>query len=234
MAIYAIGDLHLSFQTNKPMDIFGDQWKNYLEKLEKNWRKLIYDDDLVILLGDFSWGMNLKDTLLDFKFIDSLPGIKVLIKGNHDFWWKSLKKNNDFIKENGFKNIFFIQNNSFEYKGYAIVGTRGWSFLNSENSEKMKNREAIRLTNSILSVQNRESKKIICAMHYPPVTEEMVLRNDIGPYLQILKKYNINNCYYGHLHGRSHCEAVEGEIEGIRLELVSSDYINFEPKRITI
>lgn len=232
MAIYAIGDLHLSFQTHKPMDIFGDQWKNYLEKLEKNWKEKISEDDLIILLGDFSWAMDLNEALLDFKFIDKLPGIKLLIKGNHDFWWKSLQKNNEFIKENEMKNIFFLQNNSYEYNNYAIVGTRGWSFLNSENSEKMKNRETIRLTNSILSVENRENKKIICAMHFPPITKEMVSKNDIGPYLKILKNYNIDNCYYGHLHGNSQNEAVEGKIDGIKLELLSSDYIDFNPKKI--
>lgn len=233
MSIFAIGDLHLSFQTNKPMDIFGMQWENYITKLENNWINNISKDDLIILMGDFSWAMNLEETLLDFKFIDKLPGTKILIKGNHDYWWTTISKMNNFLNKNNIKNVFFLQNNSYNYNNYSIVGTRGWSFTESENSNKMINRELSRLKNSILSIKNIESKKIICVMHYPPITKEMQKNNQKSPYLELLKKYQINNCYYGHLHGKAHNDAVEGIIDGIKLELLSSDYINFNPKKIT-
>ncbi len=232
MSIYAIGDLHLSFQTNKPMDIFGEQWKDYEEKIKNNWKKEINNNDLVILLGDFSWAMKLEETILDFKFIHDLPGIKVLIKGNHDYWWTSITKMNNLMQENKFYDINFIQNNAFYYKDYAIIGTRGWTFSDSENATKMLNRELIRLENSILDIKNREEKRVICAMHYPPITLDMINKNEKSPYIELLNKYNINNCYYGHLHGKSHIDAVEGEIDGVNLKLLSSDYIDFKPEKI--
>lgn len=232
MSIFAIGDLHLSFQTKKPMDIFGEQWRDYEEKIKNNWNEEIKENDLVILVGDFSWSMKLEDTILDFNFIHNLPGTKILIKGNHDYWWTSLTKMNNFMKENNFYDINFIQNNAFYYENYAIVGTRGWTFSDSENAEKMLNRELIRLENSILSVENRENKKIICAMHYPPITIEMVKKNETSPYIELLKKYKIDNCYYGHLHGKAHADAVEGIFNNVNLNLISSDYLNFKPKKI--
>ena len=232
MAIYVIGDLHLSFQTKKPMDIFGEQWKDYEKKIKNNWLKQINKNDLVILAGDFSWAMNLDESLLDFEFIHNLPGTKVLIKGNHDYWWTSLTKMKNFVEKNGFNDINFIHNNAFYYKDYAVVGTRGWTISETENSEKMLNRELIRLENSILNIQNRENKKIICVMHYPPITTEMIKKNEKSLYIELLKKYKIDNCYYGHLHGKTQIGSVEGNIDGVNLMLRSSDYVNFIPKKI--
>lgn len=230
MSIYAIGDLHLSLDNSKPMNVFGDNWKNHMEKIKDNWKKIIKDDDLVILPGDFSWAMNIKDMYLDFKFINDLPGIKVLIKGNHDYWWSTMKSMNEFIIKNNFTNIYFLNNNSFYYQGYSIIGTRGWNFKEEDNLEKMINREKCRLENSIIDCKkNNTNSKIICVLHYPPLIPGMLYNRNYGPYLEILKKYNIQKCLYGHLHGEAHLEAIEGKIDGIELKLVSSDYLNFIP-----
>lgn len=253
MSIYAIGDLHLSFNTDKPMDIFGIAWENYEEKLKENWIKKIEPEDVVILPGDFSWAMKLEDTKKDFEYLNSLPGKKILSKGNHDYWWKTVKSMQEFIKECNFTNIEFLNNNAFIYENNIIIGTRGWAFTESENSIKMYNRETIRLENSIQYaiqlVKNKNSKKeemsenldniknenfvenyrIICALHYPPITKTMIENNIQSEYINIMKKYNIQTCIYGHLHGKSHNEAVEGIIEGVNLQLVSSDYLKFDP-----
>lgn len=230
MSIYAIGDLHLSFDNSKPMDVFGDKWKNHIEKIRKNWLEQIKEEDLVILPGDFSWAMHLKDMYLDFKFINDLPGIKLLIKGNHDYWWTTLKSMNNFLIENNFNNIYFLNNNSFEYENYSIVGTRGWNFNEDDNLEKMQRRELIRLRNSIEDSKRKSiNKEIICALHYPPINKNMIEKNIKSPYLELLKENNIKDCIYGHLHGESHNEAIEEIIDGISLKLVSSDYLDFKP-----
>lgn len=232
MAIYAIGDLHLSFGEDKPMDIFGDNWKNHYEKIKNNWNKKIKDEDTVLLPGDFSWAIDLEGTKKDFEYLNSLPGKKVMINGNHDYWWTTSKKMNDFLEENNFKDIYFIKNNAIQISNLIIVGTRGWSFTDTENGEKMYNRETIRLENSIkYAYQNfqTENCKIICMLHYPPITKTMIAKNEPSKYLEILKKYNINHLIYGHLHGESHLDAVEGNVDGVELKLVSSDFLNFEP-----
>ena len=149
MAIYAIADLHLSFSQNKPMDIFGDNWKGHEEKIKQNWIQKVKDNDLVLLPGDFSWSMYLKDSLKDFQFLHSLPGKKLLLKGNHDYWWTTITKMRNFLEENNLKNIDFICNNSYEYNGYIISGTRGWVFSENEEDKKLIKREAIRLELSI-------------------------------------------------------------------------------------
>ena len=145
MSIYAIGDLHLSFETNKPMNIFGENWENYEEKLKLFWNENIDDNDVVLIPGDFSWATYLKDTLQDFDYLNKLKGKKVLIKGNHDYWWTTLKSMKDFLNQNDFKNIDFIFNSSYECDDALIVGTRGWSFNETDNSNKMLKRETARL-----------------------------------------------------------------------------------------
>ena len=236
MAIFAIADLHLSFQTDKPMNIFGEQWNGYEKRLEQNWKSMISSEDLVLLPGDFSWSMYLKDTFKDFEFLNSLPGKKILLKGNHDYWWTTVTSMNAFIKENNFNNINFLFNSAIEYEDKIIVGTRGWSLNDSEDDyEKMLNREAIRLENSILDGIKKygENKEIICMMHYPPVTKTMIESNKHSQYIEIMKKYNIHKCIYGHLHGNSQQEAVEGIYEGVHLKLISSDYLKFVPYKIS-
>ncbi len=236
MAIFAIADLHLSFQTDKPMNIFGEQWNGYEKRLEQNWKSMISSEDLVLLPGDFSWSMYLKDTYKDFEFLNNLPGKKILLKGNHDYWWTTVTSMNEFIKENNFNNINFLFNSAIEYEDKIIVGTRGWSLNDSEDDyDKMLNREAIRLENSILDGIKKygENKEIICMMHYPPVTKTMIESNKHSQYIEIMKKYNIHKCIYGHLHGNSQQEAVEGIYEGVDLKLISSDYLKFVPYKIS-
>ena len=235
MAIFAIADLHLSFQTDKPMNIFGEQWNGYEKKIEQNWKSMISSEDLVLLPGDFSWSMYLKDTFKDFEFLNKLPGKKILLKGNHDYWWTTVTSMNEFIKENNFNNINFLFNSAIEYEDKIIVGTRGWSLNDSEDDyEKMLNREAIRLENSILDGIKKygENKEIICMMHYPPITKTMLESNKHSKYIEIMKKYNIHTCIYGHLHGNSQQEAVEGTYEGVKLKLISSDYLKFVPYKL--
>ena len=232
MSIYAIGDLHLSFSTDKPMDVFGKEWNNYEEKLIEKWNLMIKEDDLVILPGDFSWAMYLEETEKDFEYLSKLPGKKIIVKGNHDYWWTTIKKMNSFLEEKNLNNIDFIFNNAKRYKNYIIVGTRGWYFGEDEECEKMLNREILRLENSIkcgLNLMGDDNLEIICAMHYPPITKNMIESNKKSPYLELMKKYNIERCIYGHLHGQAHSEAVEGIVDGVKLKLVSSDYLKFEP-----
>ena len=144
MSIYVIADLHLSFLENKPMEVFGSNWENHAEKIKKNWIEKVKEEDCVILPGDFSWAMYLKDTILDFDYLNKLPGRKILLKGNHDYWWTTLKKLEEFTTENNFNNIEFLYNNSYLVEDKIIVGTRGWNILDVEEDGKMLKRENAR------------------------------------------------------------------------------------------
>ena len=169
MAIYTISDLHLSLGMNKPMDIFGVNWENHEKKIAKNWIEKVHDDDLVLLPGDFSWAMYLKDTKLDFEYLNNLPGHKILLKGNHDYWWETISKMKKFFEENNFKNIEFLQNNSFLWENTIIAGTRGWS-EQEDKPEKIIRRENLRLKLSLEDGVSKygNDKPIIVCMHYPP------------------------------------------------------------------
>lgn len=252
MSIYAIGDLHLSLNKEKPMDIFGGNWKNHEQKIKENWKNTVQDNDLVILPGDFSWEMHLKDMYNDFAYLNDLPGKKILLKGNHDYWWTTLAKMREFLQENKFVNIDFLYNNSYLFEEKIIAGTRGWALNDTENSNKMNHREEERLKLSLQSgVDNFGDKEIICIMHYPPIVaeesrisqenvneiennneeaknEELNKNLKISNYVQIMKQYNVKTCLYGHLHGESHKEAFEGNYDGIQFKLVSSDYLDFK------
>ena len=232
MAIYAIGDLHLSFGENKPMDIFGDNWINHEMKIKENWETTVRDNDLVVIPGDFSWGMNLNNTVPDFEYINKLPGKKVLLKGNHDYWWTTVTKLKNLINENNFQNIDFIYNTAICYNNKIIAGTRGWSEL-EDNAEKVIRRENIRLENSIIDGIKKygDDKEIIVFMHYPPFNsyEEKSMN-----FIKTMKKYNVKRCFYGHIHGaEAHKEAKQGIIEGIDFKLVSADYLGFNLEKIT-
>ena len=225
MSIYAISDLHLSFNTNKPMDIFG--WNNYEEKISQDWRTNVKEEDLVLLTGDFSWEMKLENTYKDFQFINNLPGKKLLLKGNHDLWWTTLKRMREFLKEKEFNNIDFIYNNSYEFENYIIAGTRGWNLV-SENidDKKIKDRELLRLENSIIDGIRKygEDKPIIVCMHYPPLLKE--LKN--SEFTKILEKYNVKYCLYGHWHGKSHMNVFDGNYNNVAYKMVSCDYTGFK------
>lgn len=230
MSIYTIGDLHLSFKENKPMSIFGDNWEGHEEKIKKDWLEKVKEEDLVILPGDFSWSMYLKDADEDFKYLNQLPGKKLLLKGNHDYWWSTVTSMRNFLQENDFKNIDFIYNNAYEYENYIIAGTRGWSQTEENEDKRLFKREALRLE---LSIQNGianygEDKKILLFMHYPPITNSNLARNETNEFIQIMQKYHIKKCYYGHLHSTSIKNAVEGNYFGIDFKLVSADGLDFK------
>ena len=229
MSIYVIGDMHLSFSTDKPMDIFGNNWENHAEKIKNNWINCVKEDDYVILPGDFSWATYLEDTVEDFKFLNDLPGKKILLKGNHDYWWTTLSQMNKFIVLNEFKNISFLYNNSYLIENKVIVGTRGW-VTNNRNQENMKilKRELNRLKLSLEDGIKKygDDKEIYAFIHYPPFYKEDV--EESIDFIKLLKKYNVKKCFYGHLHADSHKEAVEGIIDGIEFKLVSSDYLDFD------
>lgn len=230
MSIYAIGDLHLSFSQNKPMNIFGDNWNGHADKIRKNWIEKVNKEDFVVLPGDFSWAMYLKDTYKDFEYLEKLPGNKILLKGNHDYWWSGLSKMNEYLKENNFNNINFLYNNSYLVKDTIISGTRGWNLTDSEDNEKMLNRECIRLKLSLEDGINKfgRNKEIIVFMHYPPISKAGISNGYTKKYISIMKEYGVKKCYYGHLHGTSHSEAIEGNVDGIEFYLVSSDYLDFD------
>ena len=221
--IYAIGDLHLSFNESKPMDIFGDNWENHEKKIKKDWLNKVNENDLVLLPGDFSWSMHLKDTVKDFEYLSSLPGRKILLKGNHDYWWTTITNMRKFLVENNFRDIDFLHNNSYEYEGYIIAGTRGWIQNDDKEDKRLVQREVQRLELSIQDGIKKygENKPIIVCMHYPPIAK------DPSPFIKVMKKHNVKECIYGHLHGTSINEAVEGTHEGIKIKLVSSDSLNF-------
>lgn len=236
MPLYVIGDLHLPFGVNKPMDIFGDGWQDYTQKIKEDWNKKVKKEDTVIIAGDFSWATYLEETYKDFEYLCALPGNKIMLKGNHDYWWTTVTSMKKYLKENKFNNIDFLYNNSFLIENKIIVGTRGWALLDTENSNKMVKREAARLELSLKSaIENYgKEKEIICIMHYPPVIASYMKDDNTynSEFLEVMKKYNVKKCYYGHLHGASHKDAVEGIVEGIELKLISGDYLKFKLEKI--
>ena len=230
MSIFVIADLHLSFKNPKPMDIFGDNWTKHEEKIKKDWNEKVKEEDLVVLPGDFSWATYIEDTIPDFEYLNSLPGKKIMLKGNHDYWWTTVTSMRKFLKENNFQNIDFLYNNSFEYENKILCGTRGWSLVDEEIDEKLINRELGRLELSLQDGAKKvgENKEIIVFMHYPPITKNKILSEEEMKFIELMKKYNVKRCYYGHLHGNSIYDAVEGKIQGIELKLVSADGLDFK------
>ncbi|MCD7823768.1 MAG: metallophosphoesterase [Oscillospiraceae bacterium] len=228
MSLFVIADLHLSLASDKPMDIFGG-WNNYVERLERNWQNVVRPEDTVVIPGDISWAMDLEEALEDFKFISKLNGNKIILKGNHDYWWSTKTKADRFLAENGIKNISFLHNNHYRYEEFGICGTRGWINDGSEPADaKVIAREAGRLS---LSIQGAIDEGLIPVvfLHYPPVYAE-VENPDI---LEVLKRYDVKLCFYGHLHGRSHGLAINGDKYGINFRLISSDYLQFMPLNVT-
>jgi len=224
MSLYAIADLHLSLSVNKPMNIFGG-WDNYVERLTENWNSTVAPEDTVVLPGDISWGMDLDEARADLDYVNKLNGVKIISKGNHDYWWTTMSKLNKFIDENGFDTIKFLHNNHYAYGKYGICGTRGWINETEVPADaKVLAREAQRLEVSIQS-SVKDGLEPIVFLHYPPV-----YGNECNyEILDVLYKYGIKECYYGHLHGRSHKNAVCGVRDGICFHLISSDFVQFCP-----
>lgn len=236
MSIYVIGDLHLAFGENKPMDIFGKNWENHTEKIKEDWKSKVKENDTVILAGDFSWAMKLKDTILDFQYIDELPGKKILLKGNHDYWWTTITSMKEFLQKNNIQNVDFLYNNSFKIENKIICGTRGWSLLGEDTSEDKKiiDREINRLKLSIEDAISKygTDKEIIAFLHYPPISQANLIRNENTPFMKMLQQFNITKCYYGHLHGTSIKDAVNGNVDGIDLHLISCDAVDFKLQKL--
>ena len=227
MQLYGIGDLHLSLGVpEKPMDIFHG-WENYMQLLEQHWRAMVQPEDTVVLAGDLSWGMTLPQAKADFAFLETLPGQKIILKGNHDYWWTTTRKMETFLAANGFDTLHILHNNSYSVEGYAICGTRGWLFdVGEPHDEKVMNREIGRLRMSLQAAEPGLEKLVF--LHYPPV----YTGTSAPEIVATLKEYGIRTCYYGHLHGNAIRFAVQGEVDGIRYKLVSADGLRFCPYRI--
>lgn len=227
MALYTIGDLHLCLGAPKPMDIFGGAWVGYMEKLKEG-MSAIGPEDTTVLLGDLSWALDLPSSAADFKWINSIPGRKIILKGNHDYWWSTAAKFNKFCQENGFENLYLLNNNCYEYGDYAICGTRGWFFeeeRSGQHDEKVFKRELIRLEAS-LKAAGEKTKYVF--LHYPPRYKGY----ECGEILALLEKYDVKRCFYGHLHGGSHRLAMEGLWDGVDFKLCAADYLGFKPFKV--
>ena len=227
MALYAIGDLHLCLGADKPMDVFGGAWIGYMDKLREG-LKMIRPEDTTVLLGDLSWALDLENAKADFEFINQIPGRKIILKGNHDYWWSTVSKFTKFCQENRYADQFILNNNHYEYDGYAICGTRGWFFeeeRSGEHDEKVFRRELLRLESSLKSAGDLPK---IVFLHYPPKYKGY----ECPEILDILKRYDVRRCYYGHLHGASHALAMEGVWDGIDFRLVAADKIGFQPVKV--
>lgn len=224
MALYAIGDLHLSLGVPKPMDVFGGAWEGYMDKL-RDGLNCIGPDDTTVLLGDLSWALSLEEAAPDFAFINDIPGRKIILKGNHDYWWSTVSKFEKFCKENSFSDMLILNNIHFVYDGWAICGTRGWFFeeeRSGQHDEKVFKRELLRLEASLKSAGDLPK---LVFLHYPPRYKGYVCQ----PILDLLNQYNVRCCYYGHLHSASHALATEGLWDGVEFRLVSADRLNFKP-----
>ena len=196
MALFTIGDLHLSFGCDKPMDVFPG-WKDYTARLEQNWRAVVSDQDTVVIAGDISWAMKLEETEADFSFLESLPGKKWLLKGNHDYWWTTRKKMEAYFKEKGFSSLGILFNSAETVGDVSICGTRGWFYdAESDADKKILNREVGRLNTSI-ALAKATGKEPVVFLHYPPVYGGM----ECQEILQVLLEQDIKQCYYGHIHG---------------------------------
>lgn len=224
MALFAISDLHLALSGDKPMDVFGDKWLKHDEKIKENWHKLISPEDTVLVAGDVSWSMKMKEGIKELDWIHELPGRKLFVRGNHDYWWGSITKLNSMYED-----MKFIQNNFFGYEDYAVCGTRGWICPGSDKfgaeDDKIYKRELIRLKLSLDTARKSGYSKYICMIHYPPTNEKF----EPSGFTEIFKEYGVEKVIYGHLHGASLHRVMNGSIEGIEYIITSCDYINFTP-----
>ena len=227
MALYAIGDLHLCLGAPKPMDIFGGAWVGYMDKLKEG-LSVITEEDTTVLCGDLSWALGLEASQADFDWINRIPGRKIILKGNHDYWWSTANKFYKFCEANGFSDMWILNNNCYEYEDWAICGTRGWFFEEEKSGQhdaKVFNRELMRLEASLKAAGGKEK---LVFLHYPPKYKGY----NCEPILELLHKYGVRRCFYGHLHSDSHKLAVEGLWDGIDYKLVAADYTGFRPVRV--
>lgn len=227
MALYVLGDLHLSLGADKPMDVFGGAWSGYVDKLRAG-LSILRPEDTIVLAGDLSWALGLEAAAADFAFLDGFPGRKLLLKGNHDYWWSTAAKFETFCQAHGFSRMELLHNNCRLYGETALCGSRGWFFEEDRagtHDEKVYNRELLRLEASLKAAGDREK---LCFLHYPPL-----YRGYRCPeILELLHRYGVRRCFYGHLHGPSHRLAVEGTVDGVEYRLVAADAVQFTPQRI--
>ena len=247
MSLYVISDLHLSTNENtgKSMEVFGPRWQNYISRLERNWRAVINDDDVVVIPGDISWAMTMEEALPDLKFIDSLPGRKIIGKGNHDFWWSTVSKMKRFFEENAITTIDVLYNNALESEDFIICGSRGWFNDETKQStvgntepdyEKIVNREAMRLKMSLEEgkrLQNEASergegeKEILVFLHFPPVFGDFI----VPELIDTMRSFGVSECFFGHIHGKySHPQTTV--YDGIKFTMISADFIDFYPQKV--
>ena len=236
MSVFVIADLHLATaDSQKSMEVFGKRWKNYIQKIRDNWQRVVSENDTVIIPGDISWGLATADALDDLLSLESLPGTKIIMKGNHDFWWSTVSKLNKFFDENNIKTIKLLNNNALEVENYIVAGSRGWftdkSMQNTEEDvdyDKIINREAIRLRmslNEAAKLQGDTDREVVAFLHFPPVWGEFVC----SPIIDLLKEYNIKRCFFGHIHGVYSCPDVF-EFENIKFYMISADFLDFLPR----
>lgn len=227
MALYAIGDLHLSLGAPKPMDVFGGKWVGYMEKLKEG-LSVIGENDTTVLCGDLSWALGLDNAREDFAWIDQIPGRKIILKGNHDYWWSTASKFYKFCGDNGFSDQYILNNNCYDYGPWAICGTRGWFYeedRSGQHDAKVFNRELMRLEASLKAAGDRNK---MVFLHYPPRYRGYECREII----ELMQTYGVRRCFYGHLHSDSHKLAIEGLYGGIEYKLVSADYTDFKPFKV--
>ena len=236
MSVFVIADLHLATaDSQKSMEVFGKRWKNYIQKMRDNWQRVVSDADTVIIPGDISWGLATSDALDDLLWLESLPGKKIIMKGNHDFWWSTASKLNKFFEENNIKTIKLLNNNALEVENYIVAGSRGWftdrSMQNVEEDvdyDKIVNREAIRLRmslNEAVALRGDTDREIVVFLHFPPVWGEFVC----SPIIDLLKEYNIKRCFFGHIHGVYSCPDAF-EFENVKFYMISADFLDFLPR----
>lgn len=225
MALYAIADTHLSLSTNKSMTVFSG-WDDYVTRLENNWSRLITDEDTVVIAGDISWGMSLKQAKDDFAFLNALPGKKLIFKGNHDYWWTTRRQMDLFFEENGFDSLRIVHNDTAIVEDrYAVCGSRGWFFDAEEDADKLVLlREAGRLRTSIRAAKETGLQPVVF-LHYPP----LYAGQQCPEILDVLREEGIDRCYYGHVHGNGIRLAVQGDVDGIFYRLISADALQFSP-----
>ena len=227
MSLFAIADTHLSLGTDKPMDIFKG-WSGYVDKLRENWESTVSDSDTVVIAGDISWGMSLEGALDDFRFIDSLPGQKIILKGNHDYWWTTMRKMETFLNQNEMNTIRFLHNSTITVGDFAVCGSRGWFFDAEESADnKVLLREAGRLRTSI-NLAKETGLEPVVFLHYPPITQNMVCEEIYN----VLLETGVRRCYYGHLHGPSMTRSINSVRDGIEFALISCDFLAFAPKLV--
>ncbi len=229
MSVYAIGDLHLSHGQAKPMDIFGEEWADHVEKIKNNWNRIVGEDDLVIVAGDISWAMHLSEAAADLQWIADLKGTKLLIKGNHDYWWSSIAK----VRAQLPPSIYALQNNHFLWADRAICGTRGWicpgeEGFDNEHDQKIYLREVQRLKLSLESAVSNSPGDIIVALHFPPYNR----KNQTSAFTDILEQFAVKLCVFGHIHDSGRDYIFQGEKNGVDYRFVAADGIDFTPLKL--